>query len=154
LANLEELLKECQYDYRSTVLNVLDELWLDGREHGSLTVPQLNAINAATFELRVQWGLKGWHQAKADRSRNGQDKGTLGLVHESGGPDRDLPESPSPSSPTGVSMTIDYGRNPDTREPSPSVSAIRRVSGVKEEERCRESTSSIIASGATDYPAF
>jgi hypothetical protein len=97
LANLEELLKECQYDYRSTVLNVLDELWLDGREHGSLTVPQLNAINAATFELRVQWGLKGWHQAKADRSRNGQDKGTLGLVHESGGPVRDAPETPSPS---------------------------------------------------------
>jgi hypothetical protein len=34
-------------------------------------------------------------RAKADRSRNGQDKGTLGLVHESGGAEGICPDSPS-----------------------------------------------------------
>jgi hypothetical protein len=59
--SLDELLKECQDDFRNTLLDELDRLWLDGQ--ATLTVPQLNAINAATCELTVQWGLKGWNRA-------------------------------------------------------------------------------------------
>jgi hypothetical protein len=72
--------------------------------------------------------------AKADRSRNGQDKGTLGLVHESGGAEGICPDSPS--SQQEMFMRPDSGRDPATREPSLKKSrSFRRVSGVKEGRR-------------------
>jgi hypothetical protein len=79
---LDDLLREAQSEFRNTLLDCLDKMWLDGRESG-LGVPELNALNAASGELQVLWGLHyGWRRTAQGTEAQRAETVKQGSVHD------------------------------------------------------------------------